>query len=131
MLLLIVMTALEWQISTGLSFETGRAPMYTIGNCCSDLGACVTLPSAQCCWWGAELREMPLDTGSGTWQGEAPGPGRCTGSSHPPALLALHRELAAPLCRGPEVRQGVIPSTLALIPHCLALLCWELGAIHG
>lgn len=81
----------------------------------------------------AELREMP----AGWIQALAPGremllvQGRCAGSSHSPLLLVLHRELAAPLCQGPEVRQGVINSTLALIPYCLALLCWELGTIRG
>lgn len=54
--------------------------------------------------WRAELREMPLDTGSGTWQGDAAGPGKVHRLFHPPALLALHRELAAPLWCGPEVR---------------------------
>lgn len=74
---------------------------------------------------------MPLDTALAPGREMLLAQGRGTGSSHPPALLALHRELVAPFCCGPEVRQGVINSTLALVPHCLALLCWELGTIHS
>lgn len=39
MLQLIVVTALEWQTLWNDSSVGGRAPMATVGNCWSDLGA--------------------------------------------------------------------------------------------
>lgn len=39
MLLLIVVTALEWQILWNDSAVGGRAPLGTVGSCWCDLGA--------------------------------------------------------------------------------------------
>lgn len=79
-LMLIVLTALEWQILWDESPVGGRAPMDTVGSGLTlvHVCTCVTLRHTRCRWasgeqsWGKCL----LDTGSGTWQGDAAGPGK-------------------------------------------------------